>query len=69
MRQIRVAKRHPGPASWPQRHCPPTRATLTLSAPIKSPAAPAIPAPGSRQAAGRATCPAARGRPRTRPAD
>jgi hypothetical protein len=63
MRQTRVAKRRPRPASWPQTPLPPdprdpdiVRAhQITRRAPS--------PAHGPREAAGSATCPAARSRP------
>ena len=67
MRQIRTASAAPDPPAGRRRRCHPTRATPTSSAPIRSPAAPGIPAPGPGRAAGSATCPAARGRPPNTP--
>jgi hypothetical protein len=69
MRQIHAGKRASDPPAGRKRRCHPTRATPILFAPIRSPAAPASPAPGPSRApaAGSATCPAAGGRPPNTP--
>jgi hypothetical protein len=63
MRQIRVARHRPRPASWPQTPLPPDPRDPDIVRAHQITRQPASPAPGPRQAAGSATRPAARGRP------